>query len=242
MKPPVEYERIDPLAFGGTKPQTLNYEDSTVVVLPVPLDRTTSYVSGTRNGPREILTASSHMELYDEEVNADIHPIGIYTLPEMEFPFDSLDDVMAEIRRVASALVNDRKFPVIIGGEHSITAPIVAAVAARHPGLSVLQIDAHADLRDTFMGSRHNHACAIRRVLEFARCTQVGSRSLSPEEASVVHTLPTEVYYDINMRADEDWIHRIVDSRWEHLRWMRDHWADSVISGQELLDELDAEG
>jgi agmatinase len=150
--------------------------------------------------------------LYDEEVNADIHPIGIYTLPEMEFPFDSLDDVMAEIRRVATALVNDRKFPVILGGEHSITAPIVAAVAARHPGLSVLQIDAHADLRDTFMGTRHNHACAMRRVLEFARCTQVGIRSLSPEEASVVHTLPTEIYYDISMRSDEDWIDRIVDS------------------------------
>jgi agmatinase len=150
--------------------------------------------------------------LYDEEVNADIHPIGIYTLPEMEFPFDSLDDVMAEIRRVASALVNDRKFPVILGGEHSITAPIVAAIAARHPGLSVLQIDAHADLRDTFMGTRHNHACAMRRVLEFARCTQVGIRSLSPEEASVVHTLPTEIYYDISMRSDEDWIDRIVDS------------------------------
>jgi agmatinase len=212
MKHPVEYDRIDPLAFGGSKPQTLNYEDSAVVVLPVPLDRTTSYVPGTRNGPREILTASSHMELYDEELNADVHPIGIYTLPEMEFPFDSLDDVMAEIRRVVTAIVNDRKFPVILGGEHSITAPIVAAVAARHPGLSVLQIDAHADLRDTYMGSRHSHACAMRRVLEYARCTQVGIRSLSPEEASVVHTLPTEIYYDISMRGDEDWIDRIVDS------------------------------
>jgi agmatinase len=198
MNPPVDYERIDPLAFGGTKPQTLSYHDSAVVVLPVPLERTTSYMAGTRNGPREILTASSH--------------IGIYTLPEMEFPFDSLDAVMAEIRRVAAAIVDHRKFPVVLGGEHSITAPVVAAIAARHPGLSVLQIDAHADLRDTYMGSRCNHACAMRRVLEYARCTQVGIRSMSPEEASVVHTLPTEIFYDINMRAEEEWIDRIVDS------------------------------
>jgi agmatinase len=183
-----------------------------VVVLPVPLERTTSYMAGTRNGPREILTASSHMELWDEEMNIDVHPIGIYTLPEMEFPFDSLDAVMAEIRRVAAAIVDHRKFPVVLGGEHSITAPVVAAIAARHPGLSVLQIDAHADLRDTYMGSRCNHACAMRRVLEYARCTQVGIRSMSPEEASVVHTLPTEIFYDINMRAEEEWIDRIVDS------------------------------
>ena len=217
MNPPVDYERIDPLAFGGTKPQTLSYENSAVVVLPVPLERTTSYVPGTRNGPREILTASSHMELWDEEMNVDVHGVGIYTLPEMEFSFDSLDDVMAEIRRVVGVIVEQRKFPMVLGGEHSITAPVVAAIAARHPGLSVLQIDAHADLRDTYMGSRCNHACTMRRVLEYARCTQVGIRSMSPEEAGVVHTLPTEIFYDINMRAEEDWIDRIVDSLGEHV-------------------------
>ena len=217
MNPPVDYERIDPLAFGGTKPQTRSYEESAVVVLPVPLERTTSYVPGTRNGPREILTASSHMELWDEEMNVDVHGVGIYTLPEMEFSFDSLDDVMAEIRRVVGVIVEQRKFPMVLGGEHSITAPVVAAIAAHHPGLSVLQIDAHADLRDTYMGSRSNHACVMRRVLEYARCTQVGIRSMSPEEASVVHTLPTEIFYDINMRAEEDWIDRIVDSLGEHV-------------------------
>lgn len=212
MNPPVNYERIDPLAFGGTKPRTPGYEDSAVVVLPVPLERTTTYVPGTRSGPREILTASSHMELWDEEMNTDVHPVGIYTLPEMEFPFDSIDDVMAEIRRVVTAILDHRKFPMVLGGEHSITAPVVAAVAARHSGLSVLQIDAHADLRDTYMGSRQNHACTMRRVLEYARCTQVGIRSMSSEEASVVQTLPTEIFYDLSMRAEEDWIDRIVDS------------------------------
>src|SRR5688572_25545473 len=82
------------------------------------------------------------------------------------------------------------------------TESVVAAVAAKHPGLSVLQIDAHADLRDSFMGTPHNHACAMRRVLEFARATQVGVRSLSPEEAAAAPTLPTEIFYDYNMRDD----------------------------------------
>ena len=108
------------------------------------------------------------MELWDEETGTDIHPIGIYTLPEMELPFDDMGTIMAEIRRVAAAILEHGKFPIVLGGEHSITSPVVAAVAAKYPGLSVLQIDAHADLRDTYMGTRFNHACAMRRVLEHA--------------------------------------------------------------------------
>src|SRR5262249_32924608 len=86
------------------------------------------------------------------------------------------------------------------------------AVASKHPGLSVLQIDAHADLRDTYMGTPHNHACAMRRVLEYARTTQVGIRSLSPKEAADLPGLPTEIFYDFNMRRDPQWIDRVVDS------------------------------
>jgi agmatinase len=169
-------------------------------------------MAGTRNGPHEILMASSHMELWDEETETDVHSIGIFTLPEMEFPFATIDEVMQEIRRVAAEIVTRGKFPFILGGEHSITAPVVAAVAQRHAGLSVLQIDAHADLRDSFMGTPHNHACAMRRVLEYARTTQVGIRSLSPEEAAAAPTLPTEIFYDYNMRENADWIDRVVHS------------------------------
>jgi agmatinase len=85
-------------------------------------------------------------------------------------------------------------------------------VAAKHPGLSVLQIDAHADLRDTYMGTCHNHACAMRRVLEYARCTQVGIRSLSTEEAKAAPSLQTTIFYDVSMRRDKNWIDRVVDS------------------------------
>jgi agmatinase len=212
MNLPFEYERVTLGEFGGTTPTTSDFEHARVVILPVPLDRTTSYVPGTRTGPHEILVASSHMELWDEETQTDVHSVGIYTLPEMEFPFASMDEVVDEIRRVAAEIVNRGKFPVILGGEHSITPPVVAAVAAKHKGLSVLQIDAHADLRDSFMGTPHNHACAMRRTLDHAPITQVGIRSLSSEEAADIASLKTRVFYDFNMRQDPSWMDRVVDS------------------------------
>jgi len=212
MNLPFEYDRLATGEFGGTTPKTTDFDRARVVILPVPLDRTTSYVAGTRGGPQEILVASSHMELWDEETQTDVHGIGVFTLPEMEFPFATMEEVIQEIRRVATEIVSRDKFPVVLGGEHSITAPVVAAVAAKYPGLSVLQIDAHADLRESYMGTRHNHACAMRRVLEHAHATQVGVRSLSSEEAAAAPTLPTRIFYDYNMRQDADWIDRIVES------------------------------
>jgi len=212
MNLPFEYDHVTIGEFGGTTPTTTNFEKARVVILPVPLDRTTSYVPGTRTGPHEILVASSHMELWDEETQTDVHGIGIYTLPEMEFPFSRMDEIVEEIRRVVAELLKRDKFPMILGGEHSITGPIVKAVAAKHRNLSVLQIDAHADMRDTFMGTPHNHACAMRRVSECAAVTQVGIRSLSPEEAEAIPSLPTKVFYDFNMRQQADWMDRVVDS------------------------------
>jgi agmatinase len=194
MTLPFRYDHLTPLTFGGTLPEAATFESAKAVILPIPLESTTSYWPGTRNGPREILIASSHMELWDE------------------LPFDDMGDLMGEIRRVTAALVAHDKFPIILGGEHSITAPVVASVAAKHPGLSVLQIDAHADLRDTYMGTCHNHACAMRRVLEYARCTQVGIRSLSTEEAKAAPSLQTTIFYDVSMRRDKNWIDRVVDS------------------------------
>jgi agmatinase len=211
MNLPFEYERLSLGEFGGAAPAA-DFDNARVVILPIPLDRTTSYVAGTRHGPHEILVASAHLELWDEETGTDIHGIGICTLPEMEFPFATMDEVVAEIQRVAAELVSRGKFPMVLGGEHSITAPVVAALAARHKGLSVLQIDAHADLRETFMGTPYNHACAMRRVLDHASAVQVGIRSLSTEEAAEAPKLATTIFYDYNMRQDPNWIDRIVES------------------------------
>ena len=130
MSLPFEYESVTPGEFGGTKPTTTDFENARVVILPVPLDRTTSYVPGTRLGPHEILVASSHMELWDEETETDVHSVGIYTMPEMELPCGTMDEVVKEIRRVTAEIVKRDKFPVVLGGEHSITPPVVAAIAA----------------------------------------------------------------------------------------------------------------
>ncbi|MEX2661586.1 MAG: arginase family protein, partial [Vicinamibacterales bacterium] len=142
MSFPFEYAHGTPLAFGGALPESRTFDESRVVILPVPVDRTTSYGGGTRNGPHEILQASSHMELWDEEIGADIHGVGLFTLPEMELPFGELEPLMAEIQRVAAEVLARDKFLVTIGGEHSITPPPCAAAAAKYSGLHLLQIDA----------------------------------------------------------------------------------------------------
>ena len=104
-----------------------------------------------------------------------------------------------------------------LGGEHSITPPLVSAAARQFPGLSVLQIDAHADMRDSYMGTVHNHACAMRRALQFARVTQVGIRSLSTEEAEALPKLKSTVFYDVDMRRDPKWIDAVVASLAENV-------------------------
>src|SRR6187399_2434287 len=128
---PFAYDHAEPLLFGGALPLRRSFDESSVVILPVPVDRTTSYVGGTRNGPHEILQASSHMELWDEEMKADVHGVGIFTLPEMELPF-------GEIERVAYEVIGRDKFLMTLGGEHSITPPLVSAAARKYSGLSLL--------------------------------------------------------------------------------------------------------
>lgn len=211
MKLPFSYAHAHPHAFGGVEPPT-TFEQTRIVLLPVPLDRTTSYVPGTRYGPREILNASIQTELWDEELQIDLGRAGLLTLPEMELPFAALDEALAEIRRVAAAIAEHDKFLMVLGGEHSITPAVVAAVAERHTGMSVLQIDAHADLRESYLGSPHSHACAMRRTLEYAPVTQVGIRSISEPEAQAAPGLRTRIFYDVSMRRDPHWIEQVVDT------------------------------
>ena len=201
-----------PFTFGALEQDAASFDRAGAVVLPIPFERTTSYVPGTKNGPREIIAASGQVELYDEELGREICDIGIHTLPAMESPFASTDDAFAEMRRVAAWLVGAGKFFVALGGEHALTAPLVAGVADVHPGVSVLQIDAHADLRESYMGDRHSHASAMRRVLEYAPTVQVAIRNLSAPEAEAIPGLETTVFYDWNMRDDPAWITRVVEA------------------------------
>jgi len=206
------YDRTQLAQFGGVLPHPCEFAAAAAVILPVPFERTTSYGHGTRQGPREILVASSQVELWDEELGADVHRQGIFTLPEMDLTALAIDDALAAINQASAAVLAAGKFLIVLGGEHSITPPVVAAAAARHGTLTVLQIDAHADLRDSYLAERQSHACAMRRTLEHARLVQVGIRNLSREEASVVDGLATTVFYDWNMRDNPAWIDRVVDA------------------------------
>ena len=212
MSTSVEYDSLQPAQFGGALPEPRSFEESAAVILPVPFDRTTSYVRGTRNGPRELLLASAQVELWDEEVGVDIHPRGMFTMPEVDLSSLTLQDAMDELRRVTTEIFQTGKFLVMLGGEHSITSPVVAAAAARHAGLTVLQIDAHADLRASYQGEAHSHACALRRSLEFASAVQVGIRNISSEEVADLPGLPTTLFYDWNMREDPAWLDRVVEA------------------------------
>lgn len=207
---PFDYDRTQPHQFGGVLPQHRSFADSKAVILPVPFDRTTSYGQGTKHGPRELLLASAQVELWDEECGVDVHPHGMFTAPELDLSARPLDDAIQEIGRVTGNILDAGKFLITLGGEHSITSPIVESVAARHRGLSVLQIDAHADLRDSYLEEPHSHACAMRRTLQHAPLVQVGIRNVSEEEAKAIPGLKTTIFYDWNMRDDPKWIDRVI--------------------------------
>jgi agmatinase len=207
---PFDYEHTQPHQFGGAVPTPRTFAESAAVILPVPFDRTTSYGKGTSHGPRELLVASAQVELWDEELGVDVHGLGMLTAPELDLSARTLDEAMAEIGRVSARLLDAGKFLITLGGEHSITSPIVGAAAARHPGVSVLQIDAHADLRDSYLEERHSHACAMRRTLDHAPLVQVGIRNISEEEAGALPGLRTSIFYDWNMRQDPAWIDQVV--------------------------------
>jgi len=207
------YTAVAPHNFGGITEEDASYENAKAVIFPVPLERTTSYEHGTRNGPAAILEASRNMELYDEEFGREIYKeIGIATIPAIDTADGTLDEVLKEIFTAQCELIEDGKFPVALGGEHSLTPPLVRAVARKYSDLTLLQIDAHADLRDQYLGNPNSHACAIRRSLEYCPAVQVGIRSLSVEEAQAIPKLKTKIYWakDIARAPLDEWAQKVV--------------------------------
>lgn len=156
------------------------YCDSAFVVIPVPFERTVSYGTGTAAGPAAILAASEQVETFDGA--GCPYESGIHTLPAIDCS-EERERVFGSIREVFGKVVADGKIPVGLGGEHSITPPIVEAFAAAGRRFGVVQFDAHADLRDEYEGDRHSHACAARRILDLGiPLLQIGVRSMSREE------------------------------------------------------------
>ena len=218
------YTVAPPDNFGALPEEYSRYESARAVVFPVPLERTTTYMSGTRNGPAAIIAASRNMETYDEELGLEPYKkIGIATLPAIDTQDGTLEKVLAELHTAELALLKDGKFPVVLGGEHSLTAPLVAAAARTFSGLSVLQIDAHADLREAYQGNPASHASVMRRVVEICPAVQVGIRSLSVEEAEAIPGLHEQglvrIYWakDIVTAPLEAWVPRVLANLTDHV-------------------------
>ncbi len=183
-------------------------------ILPVPYEATTSWGSGTRWGPRAIVDASRYVELFDHELGLDPSAGGVYTFPALELARGDAGRAMAELAdayaRVLDAARGRRL--IMLGGEHAISSPAIAAHADRAPGrLSVLQFDAHLDLRATHDGSAHSHACAMARVVDRVDLVVVGARGISAEEWRVARDLDNvTVITAEEVAAGADWIDRAV--------------------------------
>ena len=157
---------------------------SQVVVVPFGLEKTVSYGSGTKNGPKEIIKASHQVELFDEELNKEPYKeIGIRTLKPFKIK-SKLYDALNQLSEINEKILSEKKFPLILGGEHSITPGSIKPFTRRHKELILLHFDAHADLRESYQGEKFSHASAIKRCLDFKNLKVVsfGIRNLSKAE------------------------------------------------------------
>jgi agmatinase len=201
--------------FGGIDEERYSsFEAARVLVLPVSYEGTVSYGTGTGRGAMAIVDASRNMELYDDETDAEVYKVGIHTLPEF-MPRDTPEAMMADLYGYTKKQLATGKFLCMLGGEHSVSAPIIKAHKEEFDDLSVLQIDAHADLRDTYDGTPHSHASIMARVVKDMRIpsVQVGIRSISGDEArSLKSGLPTKVFWARDIVGRTDWIDDAVEA------------------------------
>ena len=209
-----------PMNFGGIdEPEYCSFDSARVVVLPVSYEGTVSYGTGTGAGAMAIVDASRNMELYEEETDAEVYKIGIHTLKEF-LPHSTPEAMMSALYDHSKELVKSGKFVCMIGGEHSVSAPIIRAHAEHYHDLSVLQIDAHADLRDTYDGTPHSHASIMARVVKDMRIpsVQVGIRSISTDEARLLETgIPTRIFWARDIVGRTGWIDDAVNSLTENV-------------------------
>ncbi len=173
------------LTYYDLPPQFSNPAESRFVIIPVPFDATSTWKKGADRGPEAIRNASAQVELYDIETETEVYTAGIAEHPAPIVVSDSESMIGSVCGAVELQLSRDA-VPIVLGGEHSVTIGAVAAAAAQHRGLSVLQLDAHADLRDEYEGSRYNHACVMARVRELCPSVGVGIRSMDASERESV--------------------------------------------------------
>ena len=202
--------------FIGSEAQT-TYQQAKAVILPIPYEKTTTYRQGCQNGPEAILTASDQLEAYDIELEREIcHSTGIFTteaIANTKLNPDLTPEVMMEtVTSKVSELIADGKFAIALGGEHSITAAVVKAYQqVLSEPFTVIQIDAHGDLRQSYEGSIYNHACVMRRVLDLGLPTlAVGIRSICLEEAQLIKQQHIPIVWAKDIYRQPDWIEKAI--------------------------------
>ncbi len=192
--------------FLDTPPEEHVYETSQMVVVPAPYDGTTSFRGGSRYAPAAIIDASRHLEDFDVELGLDPSSRGIYTFAEISPDLSGPKRVVNQVQKVIAQIVGDDKTPVLLGGEHTVTVGAVRACAERFDDLSVLYLDAHADLRDSFMGTRWGHASVAMRISEICPVVEVGVRSISAGEHDFAKSRGLPIFYWPQLRDRADFI------------------------------------
>lgn len=203
------------------------YDRSRVVILPAPYERTVSYGGGTNSGPAAIINASHYVEFYDEETEREVHrELGIATLPALRFGKQKDKQALEQLQNMVAMLLKQKKFVITLGGEHTISQATIAAHAARYRDLSIVQIDAHSDLRMEYQGSKYSHASVMARVCEFIdpkRIVQVGIRAQCIEEAAYIRKHKVNTMYAHKIRAgrytkrSKTWDDHAIDQLSDHV-------------------------
>lgn len=194
--------------FGGIYP-AYSMREALFAVVPVGYDLTSTYQPGSRRGPTAIIEASTNMELYDEELKKETYLAGIYTTLPVEIDARGPKNMINAVRKKISKIIALDKIPVMLGGEHSITFGAVQALKEKYPKLSVLQLDAHADLRDSYQGSPYSHASVARRISEICPLVQVGIRSMSKEEGDFLPQSKVKSYSADFVAEEKNWCEKI---------------------------------
>lgn len=194
-------------------------DNAQIVILPAPYEHTTSFGKGAANGPQAILNASAYVEFYDDEFDKEVcFNNGIATIQPVDFSNNFDEKAIETVFDVVNELITKRKFVVTLGGEHTISIAPIKAHHKAHPNMSLLQFDAHSDLRDTYEESPYSHACAMARVCEFfpaENITQVGIRAQCIEEAKFIKEHNIHTFYASGIRNNkygDNWIEQVVST------------------------------
>lgn len=203
---------VSPKNFAGLLPPYSNIDQAKAIVFPIPYDGTSEWHSGSRSGPQAIIDASEYLEFYDHDLNKEIYKVGIHTLPFLQPDLSSPKKTVDRVFQIARQYTVDSKFILALGGEHTISLGLVKAYLEEYRDLSVLQMDAHADLRDEYNGATVCQATVMRRIMELCPIVQTGIRSLSLEEKTLINNQKIPITYCSNLLKSKDVLSSVIDS------------------------------